>query len=98
MLLNVGAMTLNKGIHDLAVAIQQSCATILRHGSPVSRIVLILKGQDDLYTSAAYVRNALANLESPDAACQRVHVVYAGQVLTFEGLSDLMQACANCEL
>lgn len=90
--LNVGSMTSNKGLHDMGVALMDVAAALLRAGSS-RHLILVLKGSDDLYTSAEFARRFLPPgiLDSSNDSLP-LSVVYTGAVLPTSGVVELMQA------
>jgi hypothetical protein len=95
VLLNVGAMTGNKGLRILLRALQRACVEMTAPPSWVRRIVLILKGQDELYTSEEFLRSAIADAGFDPQQCPSLSLAYVGGVFSAEDVALLMQVRAS---
>ena len=85
VLLNVSAMTDNKGIKELLKA---AATLALRFPS----LLIALKGTDSLYPSQQYSRGALAGLPPADAAALAQRITYIGGTLSTDAIVRYYQA------
>lgn len=85
VVLNVGLLTLNKGIMELLTAVAR-----LADRSP--RLRLALKGGDHLYKSKQFLRQWLGRLTPAEAAKVRPRLRYVGDALSATTMASLYQA------
>jgi len=85
VLLNVSAMTGNKGI---PVLFKAAAALAAR----VPQVLIALKGSDDLYASGRRAEGCMAELSPAERNRVRPCMWYAGQTLSTQRMAQLMQA------
>lgn len=94
VLLNIGAMTQNKGIIEILVLL-----TVLIFNLNMKNIKLMLKGSGDLYSCKEMIENYMGILQqrgvSPDQIkiLLKNHIIFTEQTLTCTRINDLYNAC-----
>ena len=82
--LTVGAMTGNKGVHELLRA-------FARVAQKYSDTTLILKGADDLYKSRDMLQSCLTNMSIHDQHTIANRMIYFGKTFSMEAMAKLYQ-------
>ena len=82
--LTVGAMTGNKGVHELLRA-------FARVAQKYSDTTLILKGADDLYKSRDMLQSCLTNMSVHDQHTIANRMIYFGKTFSMETMAKLYQ-------
>lgn len=85
VILNIGAMSGNKGVHFIAKAV---AALLPRHPN----LLLYLKGSDHTYKSEQSLNDCFKVLTGEERARLQDHIQYNGKALTYQQMALLYQA------
>jgi glycosyltransferase involved in cell wall biosynthesis len=95
LLLNIGAMTGNKGI----ILILQTVLAMITDSNPkYHNVKLLLKGTQDLYSTSEFIQSYFNNMHSNmNLSLQELHnlsshIIFTSETLTFSDLNDLYNA------
>jgi glycosyltransferase involved in cell wall biosynthesis len=88
ILLNVSAMTPNKG---LPLLLRAAAALLTRHPN----LHIVLKGSDTIFRSQQMAAQAMAEVPPAEQQLLQGHIEYTGGLLTNSRLAELYQ-CADC--